>query len=370
MLTLSICMIVKNEADVLERCLTCVDGIADEIVVVDTGSTDGTPEIARRFTPNVYYFDWCDDFAAARNFSFSKATMEYTMWLDADDVIDGENRGRLLELKRTLHPAVDMVMMRYEVAFDGQGNPTLSYYRERIFRTALQYRWVGAVHEVIPQSGVVEYQEISIQHHKLHPTEPGRNLRIFQKMLAEGKRLDPRQQYYYARELMDHGAYPEAMEQLRRFLDEGRGWLENNISACKDLAACYEAAGDRDAALHSLLRSLTYDAPRAELCCDIGNQFLERGAYRTAVFWYEVAATRIPDDKNGGFCLPDCYGYIPYMQLCVCYDRLGEREKAEAYNELAGQIKPDDPGYRYNLDYFRKLHSQEAGAACEKRAVK
>ncbi len=71
MVTISICMIVKNEESVLERCLSTVRGIADELIIVDTGSTDGTKEIARKFTEQVYDFVWCDDFSKARNFSFS-----------------------------------------------------------------------------------------------------------------------------------------------------------------------------------------------------------------------------------------------------------------------------------------------------------
>lgn len=109
MITLSLCMIVKNESDVLGRCLSCTKDIADEIIIVDTGSTDNTKEIAHGFTDKVYDFEWCDDFATARNFSFSKASMDYTMWLDADDVIDEKNRALLLKLKNELSPSTDMV---------------------------------------------------------------------------------------------------------------------------------------------------------------------------------------------------------------------------------------------------------------------
>lgn len=360
-MTLSLCMIVKNEADVLARCLSCVADIADEIVVVDTGSTDGTKEIARQFTSNIYDYAWCDDFAAARNFSFSKATMEYTMWLDADDVIDVENRAALLRLKAELPATVDMVYLRYDVAFDAQDNPTLSYYRERIFRTSMQYRWIGAIHEVIAQRGIEAHREISVKHKKLHPTEQGRNLRIFQKMLAEGVSLDPRQTYYYARELMYTGDYVSAIREFDAFLDEGRGWVENNIGACKDLADCQMHVGDADAALRALLRSFAYDAPRAELCCEIGNWFFNRARYSIAVYWYEAAADRTPDDTNGAFYLPDCYGYIPYMQLCVCYDRLGDRERAIACNEKAGEIKPQDQSVLYNRAYFDRTAAATPG---------
>ena len=87
MITISLCMIVKDEEDVLARCLESAADTADEIIIVDTGSADATKEIARRYTDKVYDFAWTDDFSAARNFSFSKAEMEYCMWLDADDIL-------------------------------------------------------------------------------------------------------------------------------------------------------------------------------------------------------------------------------------------------------------------------------------------
>ncbi len=77
MITISLCMIVKNEEDVLARCLDCVQNLVDEIIIVDTGSTDRTKEIARRYTTRIIDFPWNDDFSAARNLSFSHATMDY-----------------------------------------------------------------------------------------------------------------------------------------------------------------------------------------------------------------------------------------------------------------------------------------------------
>ena len=89
-MSLSVCMIVKNEEAVIGRCLNCVCKFADQIIVVDTGSADNTVEEVKKFTDNVYFFKWCDDFSAARNFSLEKADCEYVMWLDADDVISDE----------------------------------------------------------------------------------------------------------------------------------------------------------------------------------------------------------------------------------------------------------------------------------------
>ena len=100
MVTISLCMIVKNEADILRRCLTSVADLMDEIIIVDTGSTDHTKEVAAEFTDKIYDYVWENDFAAARNFAFSKAEMEYIYSADADEVLDEVNRNRYAELKQ------------------------------------------------------------------------------------------------------------------------------------------------------------------------------------------------------------------------------------------------------------------------------
>ena len=99
MISVSLCMIVKNEEDVLERCLKSVAGLVDEIIIVDTGSTDRTREIATHFTNQIFDFPWQDDFSAARNEAFSHASMDYCMWLDADDVFLEEDQKAFLNLK-------------------------------------------------------------------------------------------------------------------------------------------------------------------------------------------------------------------------------------------------------------------------------
>lgn len=352
MCTISLCMIVKNEESVLARCLDSVRGIADEIILVDTGSTDATKDIARRYTDKVFDFVWVDDFAAARNVSFGHAGMDYCLWLDADDVIEEADRRRFLELKRTLSPDTDIVMLPYHTAFDGEGRPTFTYYRERLIRNHPAYRWTGAVHEVIAPAGHIVYGEAAVSHRKLRPGDPGRNLRIFENLRQSGHILSPREQFYYARELYYHERYQDAAAAFEHFLDAGEGWVENNIDACRQLSACYAALGRDKEALAALLRSFSYDAPRAEACCDLGGYFLARGQVGTAVFWYELALTRHADPKTGAFVSPDCSGYIPCIQLCVCYDRLGDRQKAAAYNDRAEAFKPGDPSCAHNRAYF------------------
>jgi hypothetical protein len=132
--TISLCMIVKNEESVLARCLSSVQGIADEIIIVDTGSSDRTKEVAGRFTDKVYDFPWIDNFSVARNTSFGLATQKYILWLDADDYLTEKDNRLLLELKRTLDPTVDSVTMDYHLAVDHEG---------KVLQSIRRHRWYG-----------------------------------------------------------------------------------------------------------------------------------------------------------------------------------------------------------------------------------
>ncbi len=360
MVSISLCMIVKNEEDVLERCLDSVADLVDEIVIVDTGSTDRTREIAARYTDKIFDFPWRDDFAAARNESFAHASMDYCMWLDADDVLLEADRAAFLELKETLDPAVSVVMAPYHTGFDESGRVTFSYYRERLIKDHAGMRWEGAVHEAIAPVGQIHYAQFAVTHRKTRPSDPDRNLRIYQAQVDAGKALEPRQQFYYGRELYYHSRWEEALTVFQQFLADGRGWVENDIDACCHCAYCQEQLGRSEQALASLLRTFAYDRPRAEVCCELGRWFFQRERYGQAVYWYALALTCPRDDRRGGFVSPDCYGYLPCIQACVCYDRLGDQKRAEGFNELAATYKPDDPAVLHNRAYFQSLGERPA----------
>lgn len=355
MATISLCMIVRDEEDVIGRCLESMKDLADEIIIVDTGSVDKTKEIVKEYTDQVYEFTWINDFAAARNFSFSKANMDFVMWMDADDILKEADRNAFMELKAKLNPEIDMVMMSYHVAFDSQGNPTMTYYRERLMRREKDYRWTGAVHEVIVPEGNIIYSQAAVTHSKLHPSDPDRNLSIYEGLLERGVRLDPRHQFYYARELFYHSRYQEASEVFTAFLNGQEGWVENNISACLDLSECYRRTGRQQEALQALFRSFAYDKPRPEVCCAIGNSFLEAQSCPIAAYWYEQAAKAEVNPQNGGFQSPDSRDFLPYLQLCVCHDRMGNQTLAKEYHNKAKALKPDDPAVLYNEEYFSSL---------------
>jgi len=356
MAAISLCMIVRNEEKVLGRCLSCVQKFADEIIIVDTGSSDRTKEIAYAFTDKVYDFTWIDDFAAARNFAFSKGTGEYLFWLDADDVITEKEREKLMDLKQRLDKEQpDVVMMKYAVGYDGDDEPSFFFYRERLLRRCGKAVWNGRIHEAVTPFGKVVREDIMIEHRKVGAGDPDRNLRIFERMIRENGKLSAREQYYYGKELYYHRRYKEAAAVLADYLKLPDGWREDRVDACRHGAYCMYQIGDRGRALRFLLSGLAEGIPKPELCCDLGWWFFSGGRYRDAIFWYSQAPQTGKWTGEEGFVMPEYRGYIPYLQMCVCYDRLGDWKTAERYNELAEMCRPGTEKCRLNREYFARV---------------
>ena len=350
-------MIVKDEEGTLSRALKSVKPFADEIVVVDTGSTDGSVEIARQFTDRIYFFEWCDDFARARNFSFSKATCDLVMWLDADDEITEDNAEIFKQLK--LREDFDTAMVKYAMAFEGD-EPTFVYYRERVFRRALNPVWVGEVHEVISPLGRVIYSHACVYHKKVKVNPTARNLHIYQRKVGKGEKLDARQKFYYGRELYFNGLYEECVAVLNDFL-KGEFWEENGVEACRTLCRALTALGRREEGITALLHAFTLSRPRAEDCCILANYLEDKGQLQSAIFWYGCALKSEENAESGAFINTDYLTFIPAIRLCVIYDRLGNLPLAEHYNEVAGKAKPNDKSYLHNRQYFKekRLHGAQ-----------
>lgn len=139
---LSLCMIVKNEKHNLPRCLASVKPYVDEMIVVDTGSEDGTPEIAAKHGAKVRYFEWCDDFAAARNYAISQASGSWILMPDADEEIVVESEDFLHQI--TFRPDV----IAYQIALTEANDPSRTpAYLIRLLRNLPDIQYTGRFHE-------------------------------------------------------------------------------------------------------------------------------------------------------------------------------------------------------------------------------
>ncbi|MHB8637318.1 MAG: tetratricopeptide repeat protein [Fimbriimonadaceae bacterium] len=147
---LSAVMIVKNEAAHIERCLQSIASVADEIVIVDTGSTDGTPDIISGLGLNVKLgaFEWCDDFAAARNAALELATGDWALWIDADEVLEENGCGEIRQA--LIRPHFGGFYLRI-INYTGDGPDTSTYTHSamRLFQRLPGVRFEGRVHEQV-----------------------------------------------------------------------------------------------------------------------------------------------------------------------------------------------------------------------------
>lgn len=142
---ISVCIITKNECDNLNICLERLAKYPVELVVVDTGSTDNTKEIASKYTSNIYDFSWCNDFSAARNFAVSKAKEEYILMIDTDEFVDSFDYDKVTTLVKANPDSVGQIHRKN--LFDNNGSPMNSNELiSRLFPKSI-YSYTGSIHE-------------------------------------------------------------------------------------------------------------------------------------------------------------------------------------------------------------------------------
>jgi glycosyltransferase involved in cell wall biosynthesis len=368
--TISLCMIVKNEEPTLQRCLGSVAGIPDEIVIVDTGSDDATKAVAATFTSRVVDFDWVDDFSAARNYAFAQATMEWIMWLDADDVLLPDDRTKLLRLKDMLGGDIDAVSTLYHTAFDESGNVLQTSRLLRLVRRSKNFTWSGVVHETLRSDTEFRYlnSDIVVTHKKpagRSEAEPSRrNLEIYEKQLSAGRQLGPADVLHYARELQKNGEFAAAIPQYRQFLEWPGADLDVALLALHKLATCYGLVGDLDKERECTLESLALDVPRPEFSCRFAERFLHRNQFRQAIFWYELAL-QDPSLYESDAAIENYpfKTWLPHKQLGLCYYRIGDYQRSLHHNQLAHQYLPDDPDIATNIRFLERRISESTGTA-------
>jgi glycosyltransferase involved in cell wall biosynthesis len=215
----SLTMIVRNEEQNLPRCLKSVRGLFDEIVVVDTGSTDRTKDIAAEFGARVFDFTWIDDFAVARNVALDHATGDYVLWLDADDVLDPPERDKLLKLLKRIRVGqreAYVLQCFCETAVGGQ----IAVDHPRLFPRLDDIRWERRIHEVInvalDRAGIpMVWTDIVIRHMGyldpvVHERKRQRNLLLLRKELTD-RPEDPFNYYYMGALAFERSKWLEAL---------------------------------------------------------------------------------------------------------------------------------------------------------------
>lgn len=331
MATISVCMIVKNEGKVLRRCLDSLKGIWDELIIVDTGSSDNTKAIAMEYTDKVYDFEWVGDFSKARNFSIHKATMDYIYVPDADEVLDEENRGKFLNLKEALLQEIDIVEMRYVNQLE---NGTVynfdEEYRPKLYKRVREWTFIEPVHEMVRLDPVVYESDIDIIH-RPENVHAGRDLAIFEGMIMRGEEISERLIKMYARELMVSGK-PENFFAARDFFETvSEKEYGTDILKLSYMVLCMCASLSDDVC--TLMKYSLKDSVGnfcSEICTILGAFFEDKGDLFEASVWYFNAAYETEAETSLK------YKYkLPLTGLSRVYKALGDSKEALKYeNEL------------------------------------
>ncbi len=194
---ISLCMIVKNEEDTLSDCLESVRGLVDEMIIVDTGSTDRTVEIAEKFGARIFHYKWHDDFGKARNFSLGHARGDWILVMDGDEVFDSSSVWKFrkfLETGTVNHPLSPKIINHME-----EQNNTTEHFHCRIFPNTGKFAYKGVIHEqLLYQDGtepdIYKLPDVIIHHYgytKTRYKEKGkreRNIKLLKKQIQKEKK--------------------------------------------------------------------------------------------------------------------------------------------------------------------------------------
>lgn len=249
---LSALIICKNEETIIRNALESVKDF-DEIVVVDTGSTDSTKDIAAEYTDKIFHFEWIDDFAAARNFAIEKATGDWCFSIDCDHVLKTPYE----EVKRTVEKAEEE---GHNACFIKAYQGKHFHWGSTLFKRGVA-TWVGAVHEYLsPRPTFYSDVEKEIGYSKNHAKDPDRNLRILEK-----SETTPRSLFYKGRELYERRRYDESIACLSDYL-EHKTWNAERAEAYLTMARCYWFTQRGDEARDACFNAIKINPDFKEAC--------------------------------------------------------------------------------------------------------
>ena len=338
-LPLSLCMIVKNEADFLEISLSSVKaaGVFDEIVVADTGSLDASKEIALSFGAKVYDFVWCDDFSAARNFAADKASRDWVFMLDADEEITSISGSELTEFMKDTSAAG--FAARVELT-DNAVNYETRLYNKRV------NHYKGTIHEqIVPidpgAANIIKNAPIRLLHHGYLPEynrtmeRLARNETMLLKSLCESPD-DPYILYQLGKSYFCAGRdLSKACEYFEMSLD-----LKPNpdLAYVYNMVECYGYAlintGQAKKALKLRSRYRLYYNSNPQFRFLSGHIFQENGMLPEAVECYESCIGADAIDYRG------ITGHMAYYNIGVILEVIGMTEEAKGMYKQCGEYEP------------------------------
>lgn len=360
MIPISVCIIAKNEEKNIDRCLKLLSAYPFELVVVDTGSTDSTREVAKNYTDRIYEFDWCDDFSAARNFSLEKASNDWILVVDCDEYLETIRLEETYALMQNYPHAVGQIV-RHSSCYNGTEKTMITDYTERLFDKRL-YHYEGIIHEQLaPRRSSADSPVLSVYRLPMEFSHDGydgtpekmqeKALRNITLLLRElGKHPDDPYLYYQlgesysltgdwenAYQAYDKGFYLDVDESLPyvkiMITSYGYSMLETNRA---EKALGLEGVYDN---------FKTY----ADFVCMMGCVYLALTMNRQALEQFLYAAT-LTDYMTEG-----ANSFIPFHNIGCIYEAYGYYKEALFYYDKAAKL-----GYTASMERKKNLEANHA----------
>jgi GT2 family glycosyltransferase/tetratricopeptide (TPR) repeat protein/SAM-dependent methyltransferase len=357
--TVSGCLIVRDNAGTIRPCLESLRPWVDELVVVDTGSADETPRIAAALGARVFHFPWCDDFSAARNESVRHARGEWVFWMDSDDTIDAANGRGLRELAGGLHPdnVLGYVVRVHCPGPGGAGGDDLTVVDHvKLFRNRPGLRFEGRIHEqILPAvrraGGEVGWTDLFVVHSGYDHSPEGqerkkeRDLRLLGLELA-AQPGHPFTLFNLGMTYADIGRYADAVPHLEGSLRQSAAGESHRRKAYALLAHCHARLGRPGDAEAECERGLAEFPGDAELEFRRGMLLHGAGRLREAAEAYRRV---LSEDRGRYFTSVDrgIRGYKARQNLAAVCSDSGDWAGAEAeWRAVTAEVPRYRPGWR------------------------
>lgn len=346
--TISVCMMVRNEEQVLLRALKSTVGLADEIVVIDTGSTDDTPRIALGFGARVIENGDRRHKAQCRNQAQDAATGDFVVILDADEIISDPTGFRAF-LETTDAQAVYI----RETFMEGDVQ-TLSFAQMRVWRRGV-YEYRYRAHEVpLPVSGYwndIVYTEFVFEHRPPGGRTWKRNHMLMLLLMdVEENPGAARPLYYLSRELMYLGAWQACIETTFEYLAV-ETTNHDKPDAFGNLAICYTSLGQKQMAPEWLLKAMALQPECRTWPGRLAEYYHSEGSHQLAAEYLQIALA-LP--KKGGYVDEAWYGPHIYDLMARCLWYADRKAEGLTYARQACALNPDDQRLKTNLAWFEQ----------------
>ena len=338
---ISICMIVKNNEELLEQCLEPLKPLEYELIIVDTGSTDKTKQIAMKYTDKVYDYVWQQDFSAARNYSISKASNEYVLIIDSDEIADYFDKQELERLIKENPDGVGRLVQKNSFCRNGE-TFLINNRIGRLFSKRL-YEYKGIIHEQPAPIGDMDsyYYNIPVEvDHRgydgdleTRKRKTNRNITILMKQLEE-EGDDPYVLYQLGKSYYMQEDYPAACKWFDKALYFD---LDPELEYVQDMVESYGYALLNSGQYEKAMQLLgVYDefAVSADFVFLIGLIYMNNAKFTEAIGEF-IKATKMRYYKMDGV-----NSYRAYYNIGVIYECLGQTEKAKKYYRMCGDYKP------------------------------